>query len=138
MGTDIIRLDLPATHKYLHLASACVGEMLGRIEGIHDLEQTCYNIQLAVQEGCSNIVDHAYSDDQGRIDITFTLKEAPRCLVVELCDVGQSFNPDTVQDPDLDMPQVRGYGMFIMRALMDEVAYDVRAGTNCLRMVKAL
>ena len=138
MAPEIIRLDLPAIHKYLNLAGACVSEMLGRAEGVQDIEQMVYNIQLAVQEGCANIVDHAYSGEEGRIGVTLQLDTSPLSLTVELRDVGRSFDPEEVQDPDLDMPQVHGYGMFLMRALMDEVVYESHTGANCLRMVKQL
>jgi serine/threonine-protein kinase RsbW len=138
MGKEIIHLDMPATHKYLHLAGACVGEMLSRVGGIHEPEQTIYNIQLAIQEGCSNIVDHAYSGEPGSLSITLILNDNPFTLTIELRDTGESFDPTSVEAPDLGVPQVRGYGMFIMRALMDEVVYESNAGTNCTRMIKWL
>jgi serine/threonine-protein kinase RsbW len=134
---DTIRLDLPATHKYLNVLSACLAEMLTRVEDTSDLETIVYNVQLAVHEGCTNIVDHAYEEaENGRINVTLTLEN--HRLVVELQDAGRAFNPDAVPEPRLDEPQVHGYGLFLMRSLMDEVTYSPQPGNNRWRLIKNL
>jgi len=135
---DVIRLDLPATHKYLNLLGACVGEMLSRLDDVADIESTVYNLQLAVQECCANIVDHAYDGGDGRIYVTLTLIDEPRRLVVELHDNGRAFEPELVPQPALGEPRVRGYGLFLMRQLLDEVDYLPQPGDNRWRLVKHL
>jgi serine/threonine-protein kinase RsbW len=135
---DVIRLDVPATHKYLNLLSACVGEMLSRMDDLPELQTTIYNMQLAVQECCANIVDHAYKETDGRITATLMLIDQPRRLVVELHDNGRPFEPEIVPQPSLDEPQIRGYGLFLMRELLDEVDYFPQPGDNRWRLVKLL
>ena len=135
---EVIRLDVPATHKYLNLLGACIGEMLSRLDDGRDLQTAIYNMQLAVQECCANIVDHAYQSADGRIMATLTLIDQPRRLVVELHDSGRPFEPETVPQPSLDEPQVRGYGLFLMRELLDEVDYEPGPGDNRWRLVKVL
>lgn len=135
---DVIRLDLPATHKYLNLLSACIGEMLSRLDDLSEIESTIYNVQLAVHECCANIVDHAYDEVAGRIIATLTLTDAPRRLVVELHDNGRAFEPENVPPPTLGEPQIRGYGLFLMKELLDEVDYDAQPGDNRWRLVKQL
>lgn len=135
---DVIRLDLPATHKYLNLLSACIGEMLLRLDDRAEMEVTIYNIQLAVQECCANIVDHAYDGQEGRIHAILILADAPRRLVVELHDNGRAFEPEHVPPPQLGEPQVRGFGLFLMKELLDEVDYFPQPGDNRWRLVKQL
>lgn len=135
---DVIRLDVPATHKYLNLLSACVGEMLSRLDDLREMQTTIYNMQLAVQECCANIVDHAYKDTDGRITATLTLIHEPRRMVVELHDNGRSFEPEIVPQPTLGEPQIRGYGLFLMRELLDEVDYFPQPGNNRWRLLKLL
>jgi len=135
---DVIHLDLPATHKYLNLLGACIGEMLSRLDDVADVESTIYNLQLAVQECCANIVDHAYDGTDGRIYATLNLIDEPRRLVIELHDNGHTFEPELVPQPVLGEPQVRGYGLFLMRQLLDEVDYLPQPGDNCWRLVKQL
>ncbi len=140
MQPESIQLELPATHKYLNVATACIAEMLARVDGIQDHEQAVYNLQLAVQEACANIVDHAYPHGEGRFGLTFTLMDEPLRLVVELRDVGRTFDPTLVPAPTMnsEVLQVRGYGVFLMRQIMDEVQYESHSGENCLRMTKQL
>ena len=137
-SSEVVRLELPANAQYLNVLAACIGEMLSRVDGMSDPQQTIYNIQLAVHEGCTNIVDHAYVDDGGRIAVNLMLGWSPPQIIVELHDNGRSFDPDSISDPNFDEPQVRGYGLFLMRQIMDEVAYDPQPGHNCWRMVKYL
>ena len=136
---DVIRLDVPATHKYLNVLGACITEMLSRVDGLQEPAVVAYNIQLAVHETCTNIVDHAYGGaPDGRIVITLTLATGPRRLVVDLHDTGRSFDPSTVPEPDLERGQVHGYGIFLMHSLMDDVAYAAGADGNRWRLVKHL
>ncbi|MEO8610262.1 MAG: ATP-binding protein [Chloroflexota bacterium] len=135
---DVIRLDVPATHKYLNLVSACVGEMLSRLDNLPEMQATIYNLQLAVQECCANIVDHAYDESDGRLLATLTLVYEPRRMVIELHDNGRPFEPEIVPQPTLDEPQIRGYGLFLMRELLDEVDYFPEPGDNRWRLVKLL
>lgn len=136
--SEVVRLELPANARYLNVLAACIGEMLSRVDGMNDPQQTIYNIQLAVHEGCTNIVDHAYIDDGGRIAVNLMLGWSPPQIIVELHDNGRSFDPHNIPDPNFDEPQVRGYGLYLMRQIMDEVEYDPQPGHNCWRMVKYL
>jgi serine/threonine-protein kinase RsbW len=137
-ASEVVRLELPANARYLNVLGVCIGEMLSRVDGMSDPQQTIYNIQLAVHEGCTNIVDHAYVDDGGRIAVNLMLGWSPPQIIVELHDNGRSFDPTSIPDPNFDEPQVRGYGLYLMRQIMDEVAYDPQPGHNCWRMVKYL
>lgn len=134
---DVVCLELPGTSKYLNILTACISEMLQRVEGLVEPEKTIYNIQLAVHEGCTNIVDHAYEHSNGRIVVTLTLNHDPYQLVVELFDTGQPFTPPE-QHLMPGKAQIRGYGLFLMEQIMDEIRYDPMPGHNCWRLTKNL
>lgn len=134
---ELVRLDLPARHSYLHLLSDCVVDMLRLVEGVSDFETLCYNIQLAAHEVCTNIIHHAYGNsEQGRIEIVLQLEfaETPT-FTIDLHDSGRPFDPDSYSDPNLDEVRVHGYGLFLIRHLMDTVTYTPAAGHNhwCLK-----
>lgn len=139
MKKEVVHLDVPADHKYLNLVSNCVAGLLERVEGIREPKMVIYNLQLAVQEACTNIVQHAYArTTEGRIEARLTLVYCPFQVIVELHDTGQPFNPETVSEPDLSHPQVRGYGLFLMKQLLDEVTYHSQPNSNYWRLVKNL
>ena len=86
-------------------------------------EESVAEIALAVSEAVSNIVRHAYEGrTDGRIEATLTVDET--ALTLRLRDYGRKFDPAAYQSPDLDTPTEGGYGIFLMRTVMDEVRYE--------------
>lgn len=99
-----------------------------------------YSIKLAVDEACTNIIEHAYGGE-GKGDIQCTCEPEKDKLTITLKDWGETFDPDHVPDPDFDVPleelKIRGAGLFFMKKSMDEVhfSFDPQKG-NSLVMVK--
>ena len=130
-------LDLPASYEFLNVISTTVALLLGRAGDISDPATQTYNVQLAIQEVCTNIVDHAYAHmPDGRISLEFELLR--HLLVIEIRDTGQSFDPDSIPAPDLEEGQIHGYGLFLIHALMDKVEYYRQANQNVWRLSKVL
>jgi serine/threonine-protein kinase RsbW len=137
--SEVIRLDLPANHKHLNILGACIAELLVRVEHVDEREAITYNLQLAAHEACANIIDHAYAGDlERRILVTLTLGGRPRRLIIELHDNGYSFDLAAVPEPNLDEAHDHGYGLFLIRSLMDEVTYTSRPEGNHWALVKHL
>jgi serine/threonine-protein kinase RsbW len=140
-----IYLDLPADLKYLSVVGAGIRSML---EGVaaearpaEEERDLLTDMELAVCEACTNIVVHAYDGGEGRIQVGAWLTESAgrRALIVETHDTGRNtFDISHVAEPDLEQVQEHGYGLFLMRQLLDEVAYDGRAGDSRWRLVKYL
>ena len=138
---NTIRLDLPASHRYLNVLGACVDAMLARVEGIAEVASLSYAVQLAVHEACTNIIDHAYEGQEGaRIQVELWLQgsESPGQIVIEIRDTGSPFNPLVVPAPNLDEPHEHGYGMYLMHELMDEISFATDPKGNVCRMYKRL
>ncbi|MCS6880503.1 MAG: ATP-binding protein [Oscillochloridaceae bacterium] len=134
---EFVRLDLPARYTYLHLVSESLADMLQLAEGVADLETLIYNVQLATHEACTNIINHAYrSFDQGRILVEMIVHFEKRLLQIDLYDTGTAFDLDSVPAPDLDQVRVHGYGLFLIRHLMDTVTYTAAPDRNHWRMIK--
>ncbi len=99
-----------------------------------------YSIQTAVDEACSNIIDHAYGgEDLG--DIECMCKVDPTHIEIKLTDHGHAFDPGMVIAPDLTSPidfrKERGLGLYFMRKMMDEIHFDFSSESeNILTMVK--
>lgn len=134
----MIHLDLPATLRHLSIISACLSELLEQVSEITATNEISYNVQLAVHEVCTNIVDHAYRGQVGRLKISMILDYAASRLIVELVDYGISFNPNSVLPPTLGELQERGFGLFIVKEIMDEVHYQTTPDENRWRLVKNL
>jgi serine/threonine-protein kinase RsbW len=138
MSDETIQLNVPADHKYMSTIGACLEQILDRGMGIPAGGNLSYNLQLAVHEICTNIVDHAYRAQTGHIHIVFTLRPSPPALVVEIHDNGVSFDLSQVRAPALGEAQERGFGLFLVRQIMDEVSYDTEPNHNRWRLMKNL
>ncbi len=79
-------------------------------------------IELALHEMCINIVEHAYEGSGG--PITISVERNPGTVHFTIQDSGKQFDPATVNEPDPDNPQVRGYGLMITRQLTSQLRYS--------------
>jgi len=135
---DVVRLEIPAAYNYLNLLGVCVRSFFDIAEGKSQRSGTAYNVELAVHEACTNIVEHAYAGMPGRINIILSLFQNPKRLVVELHDSGRSFQLPEITQPDIREPQINGYGLFLIYQLMDEIKYQPKSGDNHWFLVKNL
>ncbi len=127
----------PARFESLNTVREFVGEVAREI-GMDDSE--VYAVQLAVDEACSNIIEHAYGG-QNRGEIECSCAVNGEKLTVILRDHGKPFDPASIAAPDLSSGlkerQVGGLGLFLMRHLMDEVHFEAQGEAgNVLTMVK--
>jgi serine/threonine-protein kinase RsbW len=98
-----------------------------------------YSIEMAVDEACSNIIEHAYRGE-GKGSIRCTCVVSEQALTVSLQDTGQSFNPSAVSNPNLsdniEDRQAHGLGLFFIRQWMDDVQFESNGPRNTLTMTK--
>lgn len=102
-------------------------------------ERQISDIQLAVDEACTNIIKHAYSFDSTK-KFTIELEFDGSQLSITLTDRGQGFNPDRYKKPDLkkqiEKKKRGGMGVYLIKSLMDDVSYSANTDKNVLRMSK--
>ena len=89
-------------------------------------ENRVFDVQMAVDEACSNTIQHGYEGrDDGQIQICCFVEDSE--FVVRITDQGLPFDPGDVSTPNVLGPiedrEVGGLGLFFIRELMDEVAF---------------
>jgi serine phosphatase RsbU (regulator of sigma subunit)/transcriptional regulator with GAF, ATPase, and Fis domain/anti-sigma regulatory factor (Ser/Thr protein kinase) len=104
-------------------------------------EVAIYAVQRAVDEACSNIIEHAYQGKEGS-DIECLCITCENGLIVRFHDYGNPFDPQKIPSPnihtDLADRSVGGLGLYFMRQLMDEVSFEfsLTSSGNTVTMVK--
>ena len=99
-----------------------------------------YAVKLAVDEACSNIIEHGYHEHEGsKIRCSYAILNDG--LKITIQDWGEPFVPGEIPVPDFNVPlfdlEPRGAGLYFMKNLMDEVTWDFESGDgNILTMVK--
>jgi len=93
--------------------------------------------EIVLAEALNNIVEHAYDDGSGRIDLLVRLQ--PPDLLCQIEDRGKSMPGDALPIGKLrpfssfdDLPE-GGFGWHLIRTLSRDLKYQRDEGRNCLR-----
>lgn len=105
-------------------------------------ESLRFKIRLSIEETVENIVNYAYQDEVGWMEVGTELDPQGVVLTVTLKDAGKPFNPLELKDPDIhasveDRP-IGGLGIFLCKQLMDQINYRYEDGCNILTMLKKI
>ena len=97
-------------------------------------------IELALDEACTNVIEHAYQHDESK-DIDIAVKIDTNKFTIMVTDRGRSFNVEEIELPDMESYlaelRVGGLGIYLIKTLMDEVDYKSKSdGKNQVTMVK--
>jgi anti-anti-sigma factor len=95
--------------------------------------------QLAVDEACTNVIEHAYEHDpELTFEVICTIE--PGTLTIKVLDEGKEFDPTAAPPPqfsdNLDDIRPGGVGIHLIKKLMDDVRYEYVDDRNSLTMVK--
>ena len=141
-GTDTEhsqQLTVPGQFEYLAQIAGFVTQA-ARNAGLND--DDVFHVEMAVDEACSNIIEHAYQSRQGNIELKCSMPE-PGQLAIVIHDDGEPFDPDTIPTPTisdqvhLDQVNEGGLGLYFIRKLMDEVSFEFQPDRgNTLYMIK--
>lgn len=96
-------------------------------------------IELASEEALVNVMQHAYGEKKGNVEIR--LEIGPERITLSIRDWGPPFNPlQNVPVVDvnatLDERETGGLGIYLMHQVIDEVVYSREQNTNLLTLVK--
>lgn len=115
-------------------------ERAARASGLND--DQIYDVQMAVDEACTNIIQHAYHGRKtGTIDLVCEARGKE--FVITIRDQGDAFDPTKVARPNVNHPlsrrNVGGLGLFFMNKLMDRIEFQFSPQQgNLLTMVKKI
>ena len=132
-------LKVPSSTENLALIREFVGN-IGLQAGLD--QKDVGKLELAVDEACANVIEHAYGNDTTKeVIIRATLDE--ETLRIDVEDTGRGFDPEKIKQEELEelinKRKTGGLGMRLMKTLMDEVRYEIEPGKkNELHMMKRL
>lgn len=105
-------------------------------------EKSVHHCALAVDETCTNIIEHGYQHQGHDKPIEIIYQIEPVKFIIRIRDVGPAFNPLLHDDPDptanLDDRQHGGWGIYFVKEFMDQVYYSRDGDYNQLTMSKNL
>ncbi|PJA98527.1 MAG: ATP-binding protein [Ignavibacteriales bacterium CG_4_9_14_3_um_filter_30_11] len=105
-------------------------------------ENEIEDIVISVDEACTNIIEHSYNS-KPNFDLEISIILSKNKFIIKIVDYGESFEPDTLKDMDIELyhkqRRVGGLGVYLMKTLMDEVKYkSVKNKYNQVMLTKIL
>lgn len=131
-------LSLPASRESLSVIRSAVGTFLDHDFRRRGAAELVLDVQLALQEACTNVVRHAYGGDAAPGPIYVRVELEPLLLRLEISDEGASYDFERVPPPDFATPQEGGFGLHLIRSTMSKASYGRRGSRNTLVLEKAL
>jgi len=136
----MVSIHLPSQFGYMRIARQTVLDFCAR-SGMSEFQAA--QLEMAVDEACTNIIEHGYSDEQEntKAGLQMNLSMGTNSVVIEIVDHSPGFDYEEqgeIQPNDyLEDGLCRGLGMFIINNFVDDLEYtkDPEKG-NLLRLVK--
>ena len=136
-GPPHVRIEMLSQPRYLSGARELVSAVARRF-GFDD--GACSQIALAVDEALCNVIRHAYQQQVDQpiwISIwpydeepASVVEDPPACdphgIRIHIEDQGPHVDPGAIRGRDLDDVRPGGLGVYIIRQVMDHVAYEQR------------
>lgn len=100
---------------------------------------TVLELKLAVDEACTNVIEHGYKGmDPGSIILSFRIE--PGRILVQITDFGHVFEPVEAPRPDVEAAladrELGGLGLFLIYQTMDNIDYESSMDGNTLTFTK--
>jgi serine/threonine-protein kinase RsbW len=111
-------LSVPVVRKVLRASMKTLG-----------VNEDCLtDIEIALAEACTNVLDHAASGDE--YEIVAGLND--RVCSIEVVDTGRGFDADHLGHAEADPSAEEGRGIQLIRALVDRVHFNSRPETGTI------
>ncbi len=104
--------------------------------------KTVIQVNVAIDEICSNIINHGYPDEKGPLTVSVIIREETGQLYIRFTDEGIPYNPLTKDDPDITLSaeerSIGGLGIYMVKKTMDEIKYKYENNCNILTIRKEI
>ncbi len=127
---DHITVTLPVDVQYISVARLIAAGVAARA---HLTVDEIEDLKVAVSEACTNVTEHAFSDDDENTAHSFRLRYSVSDgeLTLEVEDEGRGFDPKHLPDAKRkEYVEASGLGLYLIAELMDEVDIQSAPGSG--------
>ncbi len=132
-----INLKIPGRFEFLSLPRNIAKEVCSILSNNKIDEKILWSVELTVSEAVTNAMKYGCRENGAKtVEVEFDIWEDR--LEILIIDSGEGFDWEKIGEPDFSMPKESGYGLYIIRELMDEIEYTRGKNRNILKLVKYL
>lgn len=136
--SDHLHLTRAAEYETLGVFRDAIAQMCAR----HQIDaDTTYSLQLAMDEACTNVIEHGYQG-MNPGSLIFEMDLSPTLVVMRITDFGRPFEPYEPEMPSaqtvLESNKLGGFGLIFIYKTMDAVDYQTTEEGNILILSKNL
>ena len=134
---DYMEMKVPAKAEFIKVIRLTVSGVASRMGfSYEDIE----DLKIVVSEACTNVVQHAYNEDEERGDIKIGFMIYENRLEIMVVDHGHSCNFDEIRKgigryekgQEIQLMREGGLGLYLIETLMDEVIIHQDQGVTIL------
>jgi anti-sigma regulatory factor (Ser/Thr protein kinase) len=117
---DILRIRVPARADRLKLIRSTVEQAAHFCDAP---ESWMFDLKMAVDEACQNIIRHAYANKPEGGDIVIEFIREAQSMVVDIMDFADPVDPETVRSRDLGDIRPGGLGVHLIKSVCDDARF---------------
>ncbi|HEX4599930.1 MAG TPA: ATP-binding protein [Gemmatimonadales bacterium] len=132
-GETELSLDVPSDLGYVGPAVELIaGQFQG---GLLSPRRVRFNLRTALAEALANAIAYGNHSNPRRV-VRVRVETTRDAVHVHVTDEGYGFDPAQVPDPTLPerLEREDGRGLFVLRSLVDHVAFNARGNSVCLTL----
>lgn len=113
-----------------------------RLEEMNCPVKAQMQIDIVIDELCSNVARYAYSDRTGKVTVSVDTVDKPMKVWLTFTDEGVPYDPLAKEDPDITLSaeerKLGGLGIYMVKKMMDEFRYEYKDGKNIVTVCKVI
>jgi sigma-B regulation protein RsbU (phosphoserine phosphatase) len=117
---QILRIRVPGRADRLKLIRAATEQAARFIDAP---EAWTFDLKMAVDEACQNIVRHAYKNSPDAGDIVIDFRRLGGLLEVDIMDFAETVDPETIRPRDITEVRPGGLGVHLIKSVCDEAKF---------------
>jgi anti-sigma regulatory factor (Ser/Thr protein kinase) len=129
-------LDVPSDLEYVGPAVELIADQFRGEPLLLSPRRVRFNLRTALAEALANAIAYGNRHDARRV-VRVRVEVTAAAVRVHVTDEGSGFDPAAVPDPTLPARLERedGRGLFVLRSLVDHVAFNARGNSVCLTLL---
>ncbi len=117
---QILRIRVPGRADRLKLIRAATEQAAKFVDAP---EAWTFDLKMAVDEACQNIVRHAYKSSPDAGDIVIDFRRRGSVMEVDIMDFAEAVDPETIKPRDITEVRPGGLGVHLIKSVCDEAKF---------------